>query len=154
MSNKMNFTTLAPLSRAVEQSPASIIITDRTGKIVYVNPKFEEITGYTSDEVVGKNPRMFKSGITSAQTYADLWKAIADGGEWRGELCNRKKNGELFWEHAAISGLREENGEVSHFVAVKEDITERKRLEELHLRAQKLLPYRIASIRHEKTQPA
>lgn len=121
---------LRKLSRAVEQSPAAIVITDREGRIEYVNPRFEESTGYTREEVIGKNPRILKSGVNAPTTYADLWKTISVGGEWRGELCNRKKNGELFWEQAAISGLEGEDGQVTHYVAVKEDITERKHAEQ------------------------
>lgn len=117
-------------SRALEQSPASIVITDRKGNIEYVNPRFEQVTGYTKAEVVGSNPRILKSETTPAETYRDLWRTIAAGGEWRGELCNRRKDGELFWESAAISGLTDESGQVGHFIAVKEDITERKRAAE------------------------
>jgi PAS domain S-box-containing protein len=120
---------LRTMSRAVEQSPASIIITDRAGIIEYVNPRFEQLTGYTRAEVVGRNPRILKSGQTPDATYREMWKAIAEGGEWHGELCNRSKNGEPFWEFAAISGLKDESGSVSHFIAVKEDITARKRAE-------------------------
>ena len=117
---------LRMLYRAIEQSSASIVITDRAGKIEYVNPRFEDATGYTRSEVLGRNPRFLKSGQTQAQTYEDLWKAISEGGEWRGELCNRRKNGELFFEFAAISGVKSENGEIEHYIAVKEDITARK----------------------------
>ncbi len=117
------------LSRAMEQSPASIVITDRAGNIEYVNPRFEQLTGYPRAEAVGSNPRMLKSGLTPAETYRQMWQAISDGGEWRGELCNRRKNGELFWEFAAVSGLRGEDGEIEHYIAVKEDITERKQAE-------------------------
>jgi len=117
------------LSRAMEQSPASILITDKAGNIEYVNPRFEQLTGYTRAEAVGSNPRILKSGITPAETYRQMWQAISDGGEWRGELCNRRKNGELFWEFAAVSGLRGEDGEIEHYIAVKEDITERKQAE-------------------------
>jgi two-component system cell cycle sensor histidine kinase/response regulator CckA len=117
---------LRTLSRAVEQSPVSIVVTDKAGNIEYVNPRFEEVTGYTRAEVAGRNPRILKSGTTPAQTYRDVWKAIAAGGEWRGELCNRRKNGELFWEFATISGLRDERGQIGQYVGVKDDITERK----------------------------
>ncbi len=115
------------LSRAMEQSPASIVITDRNGRIEYVNPCFERVTGYTRAEVVGSNPNILKSGTTPVQTYQDLWRAISQGGEWHGELCNRRKSGELFWEFASISGVRGESGEIEHYIAVKEDITARKR---------------------------
>ena len=121
---------LGTLSRAVEQSPTSIVITDRAGNIEYVNPHFENVTGYTKAEVLGRNPRILKSGTTPAETYAELWNVISSGDEWRGELCNRRKNGELYFEYAAISGLKDENGEVRQYVAVKQDITERKRAEE------------------------
>ena len=117
---------LRTLSRAVEQSPTSIVITDRAGNIEYVNPRFEQVTGYTRAEALGRNPRMLKSGIVPGEVYARLWKTITEGGEWRGELCNRRKNGELYWEFAAISGLRGEDGKIEHYVAVKEDVTERK----------------------------
>ena len=118
------------LSRAMEQSPASVVITDRLGNIEYVNPRFEEVTGYTKAEAIGKNPRILKSGIVPGEVYAQLWATISRGGEWRGELCNRRKNGDLYWEQAAISGLKDESGEVGHYIAVKEDITERRRAED------------------------
>ena len=121
---------LRTLSRAVEQSPTSIVITDRAGKIEYVNPYFEYVTGYTKAEAVGNTPRILKSGITPDATYGDLWKTISNGEEWRGEMCNRRKNGELYFEHAAISGLKDEHGEVRHYIAVKLDITERKQAEQ------------------------
>ncbi|MBI5909388.1 MAG: PAS domain S-box protein, partial [Betaproteobacteria bacterium] len=120
------------LSRAMEQNPASIVITDQTGTIGYVNPRFEQVTGYTKAEAVGSNSRILKSGKTAAEVYEQLWAVISVGGEWRGELCNRRKNGELFWEFVAISGIRGENGEIEHYIAVKEDITERKRMEAAH----------------------
>jgi PAS domain S-box-containing protein len=120
---------LRTLSRAVEQSPTSIVITDRAGNIEYANPQFEKVTGYSRAEVVGKNPRILKSDVTSPERYVELWKEISAGGEWRGELCNRRKNGELFWESAAISGLKDDAGVVAHYVAVKTEITDRKRAE-------------------------
>lgn len=118
------------MSRAVEQSPASIVITDRAGDIQYVNAAFELVTGYSRSEALGRNPRVLKSDLTPPQTYVDLWRVITSGGEWRGELCNRRKNGELYWENAAISGMKDASGQVSHYVAVKEDITERKKAED------------------------
>ena len=125
---------LRTLSRAVEQSPTSIVITDREGAIEYVNPRFEQVTGYTRAEAVGQNPRILQSGATPLPTYQAMWDEITRGGEWRGELCNRRKNGELYWESAAISGLKDEAGRIGHFVAVKEEITERKRVEEALVR--------------------
>ena len=118
------------LSHAVQQAPVSIVITDTEGKIEYVNPKFTEITGYTMEEVRGQNPRILKSGETPAEEYQKLWAAIAAGHEWRGEFHNRKKNGELFWESVSISPIRDAAGKITHYLAAKEDITERKRAEE------------------------
>lgn len=126
------------LSRAVEQSPVSVVITDPVGNIEYVNPKFTELTGYDRDEVLGRNPRMLKSGSMPAETYRQLWQAIAAGNEWRGELHNRKKNGELYWEKASISAIRDEAGRITHFLAVKEDITQQKQMEEQLRQAQKM----------------
>jgi PAS domain S-box-containing protein len=115
----------------VEQSPTSIIITNPVGDIEYVNPKFIEITGYTLAEVMGKNPRILKSGEKSPEAYRKLWETIAAGNEWRGEFLNKKKNGELYWESASISPIRDHSGRVTHYVAVKEDITARKQTEAL-----------------------
>ena len=116
------------LSKAVEQSPAIVVITDLHGSIEYVNPKFTEVTGYTLAEVRGRNPRILKSGETPAEEYRKLWETIRTG-EWRGEFHNRKKNGELYWESASICPIRDAFGKPAHIVAVKEDITERKRME-------------------------
>jgi len=116
------------LSKAVEQSPASVVITDVNGNIEYVNPKFTELTGYRLAEVLGRNPRILKSGETPAEEYRKLWQTIQTG-EWRGEFHNRKKNGELYWESISICPIRDAFGKPAHFIAVKEDITERKRME-------------------------
>jgi PAS domain S-box-containing protein len=118
------------LSRAIEHTPASIVITDRAGNITYVNPKFTEVTGYAPGEVLGKNPRLLKSGETPPAEYERLWKTITAGEEWRGTFHNRKKNGELFWEAAAIGPVLNEAGQLTHYLAVKEDITERRRAED------------------------
>ena len=115
----------------VEESPTSVLITDPLGNIEYVNAKFTFLTGYAREEVIGRNPRMLKSGIQGPEIYRDLWKTISAGREWRGELCNRKKSGELYWELVAISGIRDADGEISHYLGVKEDITDRKAMEEL-----------------------
>lgn len=114
------------LLRAIEQSPVSIVITDTSGRIDYVNPKFTQLTGYSFDEVIGLNPRFLKSGEITADGYRDLWSTILAGREWRGEFHNRKKNGELFWESVAISPVLDRAERITHFVAVKEDITARK----------------------------
>ena len=121
---------LRKLSQAVEQSPAAVIITDNEGNIEYVNNKFCEITEYSSEEVIGKNPRILKSGEKPAEEYKKLWDTIKSGKEWRGEFHNKKKNGELFWEQARISPIKNQNGEITHFLSVKEDITEKKKSDE------------------------
>ncbi len=126
------------LSSAVEQSPASIVITDPAGAIEYVNPTFTRVTGFTLEEVRGRNPRVLKGDKTSAEEYRQMWQAITQGREWRGELHNRKKNGDLYWEFALISPIVDQQGRITHFLAVKEDITEQKALAEQLRQAQKL----------------
>ncbi|MEW6489196.1 MAG: PAS domain S-box protein [Thermodesulfobacteriota bacterium] len=121
---------LRTLSRAVEQSPASVVITDREGSIEYVNPKFCELTGYTPEEARGQNPRILKAGTQPDDHYAQLWKTITAGETWRGEFHNKKKNGELYWEFASVSPILDSAGAVTHFLAVKEDVTERKEREQ------------------------
>jgi PAS domain S-box-containing protein len=123
------------LSRAVEQSPASIIITNTDGKIEYVNTKFAVLTGYSPEEVIGQNPRILKSGEMNSDYYKELWQNLIAGKEWYGEFLNRKKSGELFWELASISPIFDTNGAITHFLAVKEDITDRKQIEEELLRS-------------------
>ncbi|MCU7813194.1 MAG: PAS domain S-box protein [Candidatus Thiodiazotropha sp. (ex Notomyrtea botanica)] len=122
-------TDLLKLYQAVEQSPSAVIVTNDQGLIEYVNPKFTKVSGYEAEEALGRNPRFLKSGETSQEEYKDLWNTVMQGGEWRGEFHNRRKNGELYWESAVISAIRNSEGTVTHFLAVKEDITERKRLE-------------------------
>lgn len=117
------------LSRAIEQSPAVVVITDTDGTIEYVNAQFTLVTGYTVEEAIGLNPRILKSGLLDQHIYTELWDTILSGNEWRGEFYNMKKNGELFWESASISPILDDYGNITHFVAVKEDITERKRIE-------------------------
>jgi PAS domain S-box-containing protein len=129
---------LQQLTRAVDQSPASVVITDLEGNIQYVNRKFTEITGYTFEEVHGRNPRVLKSGETPASTYDDLWSAISSGREWSGELHNRAKDGRLFWERVVISPIVDGAGQVASYVAVKEDVTRERELEEQLHHAQKM----------------
>lgn len=112
------------LMHALEHSPATIIITDNDGRIVYANPKFVETTGYEISEVIGQNPRVLKSGITSSADYRKLWKTILSGESWRGNFRNRRKDGSLYWERASISPVFGDDGKITHFMAVKEDITE------------------------------
>ena len=146
---------LRQLSQAVEQSPASIVITDTRGDITYVNPKFTECTGYSRGEAIGKNPRMLKSGQTSPAEYKELWETICSGGEWRGEFQNKKKNGEVFWESAAITPIKDAHGVVTHFLAIKRDITEHKAMEAQLRQAQKLeaIGQLTAGIAHEINTP-
>ena len=121
--------SLRLLTRAIEQSPLSVVITDRQGRIVYVNPHFVAATGYSAESVFGKDPSLFKSGYTTPGEYRRLWDTITSGQVWQGEFHNRMKNGELHWESASIGPVRDEHGRITHFVAVKEDITRRKRAE-------------------------
>lgn len=148
--------TLRQLSSAVEQSPVLIIITDPQGKISYVNRKFTECTGYAMEEVLGCKPSILKSGHTSPDAYKQLWQTISSGKEWRGEFLNRKKNGELYWESAVIRPIKNELGAISHFIAVKEDITQQKTLETQLRQAQKLeaIGQLAAGIAHEINTPA
>ncbi len=120
---------LRTLSLAIEQSPASIMITDTAANIEYVNPAFVQLTGYTLEEVFGKNPRILKSGEKKPEEYRVLWETITSGKEWRGEFYNKKKNGVLFWEWASISPIFDSSGNMTHFLGVKEDITMRKKYE-------------------------
>jgi PAS domain S-box-containing protein len=122
---------LIKLSRAVDQSANLIVITDAKGDVEYVNPKFTEVTGYTLAEVVGQNPRLWKSTRTPPDEYKRLWDTILAGNVWRGEFLNRKKNGDNFWASASISPVRGLAGEITHFLAVEEDITELKQAERL-----------------------
>jgi len=117
---------LRQLSGAVEHSPVSVVITDTRGNIEYVNPKFTQVTGYTLDEAVGQNSRILKSGRFSSEDYRVLWETINSGGAWHGEFHNKKKNGELYWESASISPITDRHGTITHFVAVKEDVTAQK----------------------------
>jgi PAS domain S-box-containing protein len=124
------------LSSAVEQSPSVVVITNFAGDIEYVNPKFTKLTGYEFEEVKYKNSRILKSGKTDPVIYEVLWESITAGHEWRGELQNKKKNGEFYWESISISPLRDSENKITHFIAVKEDITQRKHAEEATRRAE------------------
>jgi PAS domain S-box-containing protein len=130
ISDKMRWENeLRKVSQAVEQSPVSIIITDNNGTIEYFNPKLCEVTGYSKGELIGKNPRILSSGEKSKGDYEELWKTIKAGNEWKGEFHNKKKSGEFYWESASISPIKNDKNEITHFIAIKEDITLRKILE-------------------------
>ena len=121
---------LLQLSIAVEQSPTAIDITDMDGNIEYVNPRFTEVTGYTAAEAIGKNPRILKSALTPAATHIDMWSKLSSGLPWHGELINKRKNGEIYWEESHIAPVKNAQGKTTHYVAVKMDITLRKQLED------------------------
>ena len=152
---KRNEEAVRRLSLAVEQSPVSILITDLEGSITYVNRRFTETSGYTSDEVLGENPRILKSGQTSNSEYKNMWEAVTHGREWRGEFHNRRKDGELLWESVIISPIKDINGRPTHFLAFKEDITERRNMELQMQQAQKLeaIGQLAAGIAHEINTP-
>ncbi|MCA2002701.1 MAG: PAS domain S-box protein, partial [Chloroflexi bacterium] len=137
---------LARLSVAVEQSPASIVITDTAGNIEYVNPRFTQITGYSLKEARGKNPRILKTNKTPPETHRELWETICAGRVWRGEFVNRKKNGELFYEHASVSPIVDHQGNVTNYLAVKENITERKSAEQALRESEKRYRLLVASL--------
>jgi PAS domain S-box-containing protein len=126
------------LMTAIEQTPESVMITDVQGRILYVNPSFEKITGYRRDEVVGRSPGLLKSNRHDAAFYRDLWARITAGQVWRGRLINKKKDGNLFTEDAIIAPVRDEHGNIENFIAVKSDITKELGLQEQYLQAQKM----------------
>ncbi|WP_170920447.1 PAS domain S-box protein [Desulfacinum hydrothermale] len=126
------------LTQAVEQSPLSIVITDPSAHIEYVNEQFCRLTGYGIREVIGQNPRFLQSGKTPKETYEELWKTITQGKTWSGVFCNRKKDGTLFWEQAVICPILDDKGRISHYVGMKEDITAKKQLEDQLIQVQKL----------------
>ncbi len=121
---------LFTLSRVVEQSPNAVMVTDPGGRIEYVNPKFTDVTGYSAREVLGTNPHILQSGETSPEVYQELWRLISSGKEWRGEIRDRKKNGELYWARQSISSIKDTNGVITHYVSIMEDITAHKQVEE------------------------
>ena len=116
---------LKKFSRAVEQSPVSVVITDTDGIVEYVNRAFENVTGYSRESMLGRDIGIVRSGRTPQATYEEMWKQINSGNEWRGEFCNMKKNGSLYWESVVISPIKDETGRITHFIGIKEDITRR-----------------------------
>ncbi len=148
------------LSSTVEQSPVSIFITDLNGVIEYVNPYIRKLTGYAYDELIGNNPNIFSSGVQHKAFYKGLWSTILAGKKWEGEICNKKKNGELFWQNVIISPLKNEDGEIINFINISEDITNRKQKEKELLSAKekaeesdKLKTAFINNISHEIRTP-
>ncbi len=151
---------LRKMYRSVEQSPASIIITDTNGIIQYVNPKMCEVSGYSKEELIGKKPSILKSGETSEAEYKKLWESISSGSEWRGEFHNKRKDGSLYWEAASISPIDDAEGNITHFIAVKEDITDKKHLEQELINAKeraeeisRLKSIFLANMSHELRTP-
>lgn len=131
--------TNSQLLQVIEKSPVSIVITDIEGKIQYVNQKFIDITGYTLEEALGNNPRILKSDKTSSDEYKTLWETITAGSSWQGEFQNKRKDGTYYWESAKITPLFDADGKITSFLALKEDITERKKAEENFHQSQELL---------------
>lgn len=134
---KQTDTDLRKLSQALNQSPNMVFITDLDGTIEYVNPRFTEMTGYTDDEAVGQSPRMLKSGDTPPDYYASMWQNLKSGKEWRGVIKDKRKDGSFFWASMVAAPVVDEHGELSHYIAIHEDITEKKVAEEHTKRARK-----------------
>ena len=118
------------LIRAVEQTADTVIITNAQGVIEYVNPAFEETTGYSANEALGRTPSLLKSGLHDKQFYKELWAVLAAGKPFRGIITNRRKSGQLYWSVQTISSMKDENGEITHFVSVMKDITELRKQQE------------------------
>jgi hypothetical protein len=124
------------LSTAITQSPASVIITDLKGNIEYVNPKFSEVTGYSASEVLGKNPKILKTEHTTSDSYQEMWETISSGGTWRGEFLNKRKDGTNYWELASISPIIDNQGNTIQYLAIKEDITKRKAIQDALIKSE------------------
>lgn len=134
-SRKISEIDLRKLSRAIEQSPLAIVMTDIDGNIEYVNPKFTEMTGFSEEEAIGNNPKILKSGKMSESYYKNMWLTLSSGSEYKGEIINKKNNGELYWESVVIAPVIDEKGAILNYVAMKEDITEKKLMQEELIRA-------------------
>jgi two-component system CheB/CheR fusion protein len=142
-------------STALESAANAIVITDSQGAILWINPAFTEMTGYTAGEVLGRTPRVLASGQHEPQFYANMWATILSGSVWHGEVVNRRKNGSLYVEEMTITPVRSERGEISHFIAIKVDVSERKRSEQALIRSEKLAATGrlAATIAHEINNP-
>ncbi len=116
-------------AQAIHQNPDVVVITDRNATIVYSNPRFTELTGYSAEEALGKNPRILQSGDTKPEVYKEMWQVILQGRIWHGEFKNRRKDGSTFWEEASIGPIFNEDGAITHFVAIKHDITRRREMQ-------------------------
>ncbi|MCK6568760.1 MAG: hypothetical protein DCC59_01510 [Chloroflexi bacterium] len=143
---KTNELRLLQLTQAVEQSPASVVITDLQGNIAYVNPRFVEVSGYNASELIGRNPRVIQSGQTPLETYEDMWQTIGSGRVWRGELLNKKKNGDLYWELEVVAPVFDSAGQIANYIAIKEEITARKEAEARLLEANARLERQVKEI--------
>ena len=148
------------LHMAIEQSPVAVVVTDREGIIQYVNPAFSRVTGYSSAEAIGNTPRLIKSGTQASAVYDEMWRTIRDGRGWEGELCNKKKDGTLFWEKAWITPVFDPSGTIVNFIGVKEDITRRREIEEeLRLKSAELVRSNVeleqfaAIVSHDLREP-
>ncbi|MDD5461547.1 MAG: PAS domain S-box protein [Methylococcales bacterium] len=139
------------MQRAVEQSASAVLIADKNGLIEYINPKLTELTGYTSEELLGKTPRIMQSGNTPLEHYQSLWQSLLSSGEWCGEIKNQKKNGDDYWVHECVSAIKNDQGEVTHFLALEEDITQRKRLEHRFRQAVESAPNAIVIVNESGT---
>jgi phosphoserine phosphatase RsbU/P len=139
------------MHRAVEQSASAVLITDKNGLIEYVNPKFTELTGYTSEELLGQNPKIMQSGNTPLEHYQSMWQNLLSSGEWCGEIKNQKKNGDDYWVYECVSAIKNNQDEVTHFLALEEDITERKRLEHRFRQAVESAPNAIVMVNESGT---
>jgi len=129
---------LRKLSSAIEQCPVSIVITDTKGNIEFINPKFTQLSGYSPAEAMGMNPRILNTGETPPEVYRQLWSDITSGKVWTGEFRNKKKNGEFFLESATIAPVKNRQGAISNYIAIKEDITEHRSLETQLRQSQKM----------------
>ena len=128
--HKLTADDLRKVSQAIEHSPVSVMITDLNGNIEYVNPEFSRVTGYSEEDILGQNPRFLSSDKTPSRQYKSMWNAMEEGRAWSGEIYNKKKNGECYWESMTISPVKNEAGEKTHYLAIKEDITIRKDYED------------------------